>query len=381
VEAASSEVRAPVDESARPLKVLIDGRKIGDGGIGVYIENLISGLSEIGGVNVSVIARTTASTSLLSAPNVSWIFDDARSYSLDELFFMARRIDLRSYDIFHAPHYMLPFRLPIPSVVTVHDLIHITHPEKAYYPLVARALIGSAIKRAQAVIAVSEATRGQLLQAFGVLPSKVSVVPNAVARFVSGSAQRASEGAPFFLSIFSNVKPHKGLIDLIGAYRSYCDSRAWESLLPQAPRMVIAGFGTAGLAGDPALGRSLDTAGIEVRGALSDEELGALYRSATALVVPAHTEGFCLPALEAQAVGVPVVCRPVPAIKELLTDRDVVAQDFSVDALARILHDGLSKGLSSGRHVHHAHLARYSRAAVAQSVRDIYRLVSSQGDV
>jgi glycosyltransferase involved in cell wall biosynthesis len=87
-----------------------------------------------------------------------------------------------------------------------------------------------------------------------------------------------------------------------------------------------------------------------------------------------------LPALEAQAVGVPVVCRPVAAIKELLTDRDVVSADFSVGALTQVLHEGLLRGLSSDRAVFRPHLARYSRATVAHSVRDIYRQVSSLGN-
>jgi glycosyltransferase involved in cell wall biosynthesis len=384
VEVASSQLISPRDDSQRPIRVLIDGRKIGDGGIGVYIENLVSGLCEIGGVQVSLIARSSVCTPLLGEPAVRWIFDKARSYSLDELVLMARRLDLRSYDVFHAPHYMLPLRLPVPAVVTVHDLIHITHPEKFYYPFVARTLIGSAIKRADAVVAVSEATRSQLLDTFRVSPSKVSVVPNAVARFVSDSVGEPAcsdpTETPFFLSVLSNVEPHKGLADLIQAYRIYRDSLAWKEHVPCAPRLVLAGYGTAALQSDSALSRLVDVAGIEVRGSLSDAALGALYRSATALVVPAYIEGFCLPALEAQAVGVPVVCRPVAAIKELLTDRDVVSADFSVGALTQVLHEGLLRGLSSDRAVFRPHLARYSRATVAHSVRDIYRQVSSLGN-
>jgi glycosyltransferase involved in cell wall biosynthesis len=382
VEVASSQLRAPSLEPAQPLRVLIDGRKIGDGGIGVYIENLIAGLCEIGGVDLSVIARPSVSTPLLGAAGVRWIIDKARPYSLDELLFMAGRLDLKSYDVFHAPHYMLPMRLPMPSVVTVHDLIHITHPERFYYPFVARRLIGSAMRRADAVLAVSEATKSQLLRAFSISPSKVSVVPNAVARFLGSSvaavASSAGSEPPFFLSVFSNVKPHKGLLDLVTAYRIYCDSLIWKGCLQDRPRLVLAGYGTESVHNDPTLIRLIESAGIEIRGALSDEALGGLYRSATAVVVPAYVEGFCLPALEAQAVGVPILCRPVAAIKELLTERDVVAVDFSVEALVQVLHEGLMRGLSSDRVVLRPHLARYSQATVAQSVRDIYRQVASQ---
>ena len=156
------------------IRLILDGRKLGDGGIGVYTANLIAGLVDAGGVDVSVIVRSVAQILPSFSQNVTWIQDPAKPYSLDELIGMPRRIPFSEFDIFHAPHFVLPYRVGIPTVVTVHDMIQISHPEKFYYPWIARRLIGSSIRRADAVIAVSRHTRSEVLNLANVRESKVT---------------------------------------------------------------------------------------------------------------------------------------------------------------------------------------------------------------
>ena len=159
MEAKSRELISSENVRARPIRLLLDGRKLRDGGIGVYTENLIAGLLEVGGVSITVLYTDERCRTAPYASQVQWLWDPARPYSLDELFSLASRIDFSRFDIFHTPHYMLPYRIPIPTVVTVHDLIHITHPEKFWYPSVAKLLIRSAVRRADGVLAVSRHTR------------------------------------------------------------------------------------------------------------------------------------------------------------------------------------------------------------------------------
>ena len=169
---------------SRPVRLLIDGRKLGDGGIGVYIENAIIGLLQLGGVEVTVIGSPNYDKSPSWVSAVDWIASDARQYSFKEYFFLARGIDFSKFDIFHAPHYTLPFGIPLPSVVTVHDLIHLTHPQSFYYPWVAKRLIASAVKRASVVVAVSEDTRRGIMAQFGVPGEKVVCIPNAISPYL-----------------------------------------------------------------------------------------------------------------------------------------------------------------------------------------------------
>lgn len=382
MEPQGSELAAPRRDGAAPLRVVIDGRKLGDGGIGVYIDNLVRGLLEIGGVEVAVIARPDGHERAEYASDVRWLLEESPSYSIDEMLFMGRRLNLARFDVFHAPHYTLPFGISIPSVVTVHDLIHVHHPEKFYYPWIARPLIRSAVKRADAVIAVSQQTRAAVLDLCRVAESKVVYVPNGVPSFLGDAplspiaGHRYCELTPFFLSVFSTLKPHKGFADLIEAYRAYRAVDTWSETGSRCPRLVLAGYGTQEILNSTELLSMIsDTEGVHIAGPVSRDELAVLYRKATALVVPSLLEGFCLPALEAQACGTPVVCRPVPALQELVIESDVVARDFSVSALAAAMAQGLLHGVTTQRAVPFNHLELYSCARTASRVLDVYKRV------
>jgi glycosyltransferase involved in cell wall biosynthesis len=366
---------------ARPIRLLLDGRKLKDGGIGVYTDNLISGLLEVGGVSITVLYGDDRCRDVPYAAEVDWLKDSARPYSLDEMLSMASRIDLSRYDIFHTPHYMLPYRLSIPSVVTVHDLIHITHPEKFWYPSVARFLIRSAVRRADLVLAVSRHTQSGVRDLTGVDEGKIRYVPNAISPLVLASSREAAQNddtLPYILAILSNRKPHKGLPDLLAAYREFREGRSWEAIGELCPSLTLAGFGVQHLIGSPE-GEALvqENEGIRVVGALSDSELRDTLRGARALIVPSLVEGFCLPAVEAQAVGTPVICRPVPALLELVGDRDTVAESFSVTNLSKAIAEGLRKSASSDHVVSQERLDLYSCAKVASMVRSEYERILS----
>lgn len=376
MEAKSSELVHAAPSLKRRVRLLLDGRKLRDGGIGVYTENLIVGLLEIGGVDITVLYRDERCRQAPYASQVGWMREDASSYSLDELLFLSGRIDFSQFDIFHTPHYMLPYRVPIPTVVTVHDLIHITHPEKFYYPWVARALIRSAVRRADSVLAVSRHTRAALLELTGAAESKVSYVPNAISeRLGATQAQLPFQGDshPYLFALFSNVKPHKGLKDLLLAYREFREGRRWQEFSPICPKLLLAGYGIEGLLNTSegnALLEGLE--GIRLSGALADSELRSALQGALALVVPSLVEGFCLPAIEAQSVGTPVVCRPVPALREIVTEQDVIADTFSVGSLTAALEQGVLAGLSSSRHVPQSHIDLYSCRVIATRVKSEY---------
>ncbi len=348
----------------------------------MYTDNLITGLLEIGGVSVSVIYSDERCRDVSYATNVEWVRDAARPYSLDELFRMPSRIDFSRYDIFHTPHYMLPYRIPIPTVVTVHDLIHITHPEKLWYPSVAKFLIRSAVRRADGVLAVSRHTQAGVQKLTGAAEGAIRYVPNAIApRILAGSSEvvHNDDPLPYLLAIFSNIKPHKGLSDLLSAYREFREGRSWTKYAAHCPALVLAGYGVEGLLTSPQGSALLKGAeGIRIVGALSDVELRGALRGARALIVPSLMEGFCLPAVEAQAVGTPVVCRPVPALLELATERDTVAESFSIPSLTRAIESILSHESPSVRIASRAHLDRYSCAYVASIVRSEYERILSE---
>jgi len=356
-------VAPPSTTTERPLRVLLDARKILDGGIGVYLRNLAAGLVD-SGVQLSLLGDPSAVRSFGWASAVRVLPEQARGYSLRELLVMSRRVPWGEFDLFHEPHYTLPFGIPVPRVITVHDVIHMSHPERAYYPVAAAALMKLALIRANAVIAVSVATAGAIAHRFH--RTVEAVIPNAVSpELLQGSVTEATlrarlgTSAPYLFALVSQSKPHKGVADLLTAWRALGDAAGVS--------LVLAGQGASAIPSE--------TPGVKSLGKVDPAELSALYAHAHAVVVPSIAEGFSLPVLEAHALGAPVVFRPVPAALELRQPADLVCADFSVDALAEALRQAVSRPRDRALSYAGDVRSQYSVARVAEQTIAVYRSV------
>lgn len=379
----SAVVLQPRVETRRPISLLIDARKIDDGGIGVYTQNLIEGALESGLFKVGVIGDSESLSNRRWANQVHIQHESARPYSLEELLLLGGRVDFSAYDLFHTPHFVLPYRIPIPSFVTIHDTIHIQHPEKPWYPQVASFLMRSAIKRATRVLAVSNSTYQDLCGLLGdkqSLKNKIRVVPNSInPHFVQSEISREFVRARFgirgkyLLAVYSMLKPHKGLRELLHVYKRL---RKEHPQLCCDTKLVLAGKGIDALVNT---GRFIEEVGaipgVHVIGSVLREELIQLYGSAEALVVSSLAEGFCLPVLEAQALGTPVISRPVPAITELMTANDLQAEDFSEQALYAVIESFLREmplRERPDRKELNRHLLRFNRADLTSLLYSVY---------
>lgn len=391
--------RHPHKQAATPLRVLLDARKLGDGGIGTYIDRLIAALTLDSGVAVTIIAKDSMYELYPWSDGVTAIIDPAARYSLDELLFMPRRIDFSQFDLFHEPHFTLPFGIPIPTIVTIHDLIHLTHPERAYYPFFARKLIRSAIKRATKVVAVSYATADAISKEFAdnqIRAQKVRVVTNMLGRKRQNFAERALErnsqrGAlnllptpqSYLLAVLSNSKPHKGLQDLLQSWSALVNSRMAEQREQfQGVKLVLVGYGVNPNGIRIELQRLNIFESVVVLGVVSEPDLHRLHAGALALVVPSLAEGFCLPALESQSFCVPVVMRPVPVLQEIACAQDQICADFSIGALSEAISSVVDRVKSNGSEMsngamasadHDRHLERFQPDTVLRQLMAVYR--------
>lgn len=368
--------RGPAPRPERPLRVLFDGRKLGHGGIGVYAENLVAGLVSMPGIRVAVAGDPVVIDRYPWASEVVILPETTPPYSFAELFSLGARLNSVPFDVFHTPHYVLPFGIKAPTVVTVHDLIQVRTPERFYYPMVAGGLIRSALRRATRVLTVSGASRADLV-AFarsGAIAEKISVIPNAVdPTFTRPVAELGIVGGfqldrPYLLAVVSMSKPHKGVEPLIEAF-------AWaraRSIAVSNATLALVGYG-ADSSGIRKLAEQFGCAdAVRSLGRVTKPELAALYAGADAVVCASRAEGFCLPVLEAHASGTPVIVTPVPAIQELVTDTDVVCEDFTVGALGRGIKTFFERERRpfAGRE---RVIASFSRAAVAACTADVYR--------
>src|SRR5258706_7593141 len=253
------------------MRVVIDGRKIADFGIGTYIRGLLRGLQELGADDEYIVLAPEGARDLIPFEHV---VADAPKYSLREIVAIGAAVRRLRADVFHAPHYVIPVT-STPTVVTIHDLIHLhlRNPMKRAY---AWTMLRRAAK--QTVVTVTNAMKDEIESTLAA--RDVIVTPNGVDSRFTPQGRRAP--GEYFLFV-GNDKPHKNVATLVAAY---------ERVKREKLGLVLAG------APFPQYRGRATPAGF-----VDDDELAALYRGALALVIPSIEEGFGLPALEAMACG------------------------------------------------------------------------------
>ncbi|MBI2838634.1 MAG: glycosyltransferase family 4 protein [Acidobacteria bacterium] len=347
------------------MKIAIDCRKLHDHGIGTYIENLVAQLRDLDSRNEYVLlCFERDATSLRNLFPVRIV--SAELYSLNELLAISSAVRSERADLFHSPHYVLPFRLPCPAVVTVHDIIHLLYPKTLpghHAHIYARYFVRRALSSSEAVITVSESSRSDILARYPWAAGKIVRVYNGVDPFFTTNVDKEPVSRPFFLCVGNN-KPHKNLPLLVEAYGRFAACKTGVDL-------AIAGF--EGAIGDL-------PAGVRALGYLDKRDLARLYRSALALICPSRYEGFGLTAIEAQASGCPVVASDIPVFRETLGESALL---FSGDDVASLVSamDRLACGEAlradlAARGLANAH--RFSFEACARETRAVYERAASR---
>lgn len=246
-------------------------------------------------------------------------------------------------DLWHGPHYTLPLRLQIPSVVTVHDLTFFEHPEWHERSKVTffRGMMKASTHRAAAIVAVSHHTADRL-QAVLSPRAPVFTAPHGVdhERFVPmdphhASADRARLAATGirapYVAFAATLEPRKDVPTLIAAFARIAADR------PDL-KLVIAGRdGWGATEVRDAAARSGVTTRIMRVGWMDDAVLPAFFRQAEAVAYPSLEEGFGLPALEALACGAALVTTTGSAMEEVVGDAAVLVPPRDPVALAAAL--------------------------------------------
>jgi glycosyltransferase involved in cell wall biosynthesis len=206
-------------------------------------------------------------------------------------------------ELAHFQH-ALPLAYRGRSVVTLHDLHFERDPSAMGLAdrLTFRTVVPRAARRATHVVAVSERTKRDAIDLYGLAPGKVTVTPHGV-----DPAFSPGDGT------------HDGYLLFVGAVQQRKDPLAALAAAEAVGLPLV----VAGPARDAALVRALRERGADVRGYVTKPVLAQLYRRAAALVLPSRYEGFGIPVLEAMASGTPVVLSDEPALREVAGDAGV----------------------------------------------------------
>jgi glycosyltransferase involved in cell wall biosynthesis len=226
----------------------------------------------------------------------------------------------------------------VPQVIVVHDVLPlrfpVEYPRQQYY---FRYLVPAMLKRARAIVAVSEHTKRDLEMFYGTNVGTIEVVPNGYNREryrVGLASQEIKEkyGLQSYLLYIGNLLPHKNLQRLLWAFALIAAD------VPQI--LVIAGRTDPRY--HPKLAAEAKALGVTEKVRFLDyvpaEDLPALYAGADVFVLPSLYEGFGLPILEAMACGTPVIASHTSSIPEVTGDAAALVDPQDVPALAAIMH-------------------------------------------
>jgi glycosyltransferase involved in cell wall biosynthesis len=219
-------------------------------------------------------------------------------------------------------------------VVVVHDLFVITHPEwySRKYVLSHAPLLKSTLKRAKAVIAVSEPVAEEVRRS-GLTRAKVTVAPNAPSSVFTAPAtsddsstlERYDLASDGYVLVVGSLDPRKNLARLIEAYASLDSAHRTDA------RLVVVGGGSA-VFRDVGIDWPADTV---LTGYVTDAELADLYRHARGVVFPSLAEGFGLPIVEAASVGARLAVSDIDVFRWIGGDSIGYFDPLSVEDIAR----------------------------------------------
>jgi glycosyltransferase involved in cell wall biosynthesis len=333
-----------------PLRIGINALYLIPGGVGgteIYLRCLLDALAEIDDVNEYLIFtnRETAADIAPARPNfrivqqpVQAVVRPARIvWEQTGLPLALRR---NRVDVLFNPGFTAPAVCPCPAVTVFHDLQHLRHPEYfRWFDLPFwRFLLWLAAHRSQRLLAVSEATRTDLLRYYKIPAQKISVVPHGVEErfFEAGRLRRETELKRYVLAV-STLHPHKNLDRLVRAFAEFQRTRPDFRLViagmrgfhAEAVERLIAGLGLQGA--------------VELPGWLPRDELARLYQYAWAFINPTLFEGFGMPVLEALAAGVPTACSAIEPVRTVAGPAallfDPSDQSAILEAIVRVCSD------------------------------------------
>lgn len=216
-----------------------------------------------------------------------------------------------------------------PQVVTIHDLLPITHPH--LYPPGAgahqrRELAAAA--RADVIVTTCEATASEIVAVTGFPRERIVVAPpGAFSPPATGGVAVPVEG-PYVLAV-GQITPRKGF-DVLAAAAARLGSRC--------PPVLVAGPDWWRAAETRRAIEEADREGrVRLLGPVDDDTLAGLYRGATVVCHPSRGEGFGLTCLEALNAGAPLVATDLPPVREMVDGAAVLVAVDDADALAEAL--------------------------------------------
>lgn len=358
-------------------------------GSGQYVRKLVHTLSALqNDVKLTVLLPSGAGPQEKRvAPNLTLMHHPTRKGPLAKVWWEQIRVPRLAHqlgaDLLHVPYWAPPARAPLPTVVTIHDLIPLLLPA---YRGDARvrlytAWVKAASTAADFILTDSYAARNDILAHLTVDPDTVRVVHLAADRVYTPEPARDDE----------RIRSQWQLPQPYILYLGGCDVRknvktAMHAFAKVSTAVASATFVVAGKLpntdnptfADPrqqAARAGIPKDRIKFLGYVEEATKPALYRGARVFLYPSTYEGFGLPPLEALSCGVPVVGSDCASLPEVVGRGGILLSPDDVDGIAGALIQLLIDDTMVGTLKQHAReqAAHFSWETTAQKTWDVYR--------
>lgn len=308
-------IRVGVD--ARPLAHL-------NSGIGQYTQKILEALNRSSKLEIVLYSRdlpqaVPAGMKTRTAAS-SWIPNSLFAQLVFPIWAKRDRLDL-----FWSPRHHLPLVVLCPCVVTIHDMVWKKHPETMHRggALLERLLMPPSVRKACAVICVSESTRADLLSLMPSAQGKCHVIYEAACQSPQSDIPTTVDGS-YFLFV-GTKEPRKNLEFCLEAW-------ARSGLAEKGFKLILAGGKGWKMDLDQLLRQKQLVQ--SVRSVSPDSAmLEKLYAGCFAVVLPSIYEGFGLPLVEGMAFGKPIITSNVSAMPEIAGDAALLVSPVNVDEL------------------------------------------------
>jgi glycosyltransferase involved in cell wall biosynthesis len=261
-------------------------------------------------------------------------------------FDLSRQLKRDRPDLLHV-QYTSPLFCPVPTVVSVHDVSFLEHPEyfKRSRAMQLGITVAGSVKRASRILTGSEFARDSIVRAYQLPPEKIVVVPDAASpsfRSVNREAARRKTLSrfhlkePYVLSV-GDLQPRKNQLGLIKAFARLVKDQ------PQLKQDLVFAGKDAWFGGR--VREAARESGVEGRihflGFVTDDELLQLYNACDCFAFPSFYEGFGIPVLEAMACGRAVICSNASSIPEVADGAALLFNPHNTDEIVSALFDVL----------------------------------------